>query len=77
MLPVADTRSAVETYKGESYKLTKREIATFSRGITKVWIYEILTGPGKGVDGGKNSTKAEARRWARHNINAWAEEAMR
>jgi hypothetical protein len=70
-------RNCIETYKGETYRLIRREIQTFStaRGYRVVWIYVVLSGPAEGMDGGKHSTKAEARKWARHTIRYWAEEA--
>lgn len=69
--------SGVETYRGEQYRLIRRDIWTPTRdkGITRVWIWVILTGPGTGMDGGKCRLKAEARAAARSLIRGLAEEA--
>ena len=62
------TDANVETYMGEQYRLEHRTIASFIGPDTKVWCWEVLTGPAKGQYGGKRSRKADARKWARHAI---------
>ena len=70
---------SAESYKGEQYRLDRRELWTMSnaRGYNVVWTWEVLTGPGVGQYGGKCGTKAEARKAARQTIAGWAEEAAR
>lgn len=65
-----------EEYRGDSYQLQRREIATLAnrRGFRVVWCWEVTSGPANGNYGGKCSTKAEARKWARHAIRTWQEE---
>lgn len=67
--------AGVETYKGQTYRLIRRDIwSPCSRGgIRRVWIWVVLSGPAAGIDGGKCGLKAEARKWARKMIKAGAD----
>lgn len=69
--------AGTEVYMGESYRLIRRDIwsPNSPSGIRRVWIWVILSGPGKGMDGGKCGRKAEARATARSLIKGLAEEA--
>jgi len=70
------TEANTETYLGEQYRLERRDIWSPSRGrYMRVWCWEVLSGPGKGAYGGKQNLKADARKWARQSIKAWADEA--
>ena len=75
MAGLVQTSANVETFKGETFQLEKRVITSFVGPDRKVWCWEVLSGPAKGNYGGKCATKAEARKWAKNEIAAWAEEA--
>ncbi len=62
------TRSCVESYKGETYRLERREIVSFNGPDRHVWCWEVLSGSAKGQYGGKCDYKEEARKWARYAI---------
>lgn len=68
-----------EEYRGESYQLQRREIATLAnrRGYRVVWCWEVTSGPAKGHYGGKCDRKTEARKWARNAIRTAQEEETR
>lgn len=67
-----------ETYMGETYRLERRDIWSLIEGRDrKVWCWEVLSGPAEGNYGGKCGTKSEARKWAKNEIKAWAEETVR
>lgn len=70
------TAEGTETYMGETYRLERREFWAGGRDV-KVWCWEVLTGPATGHYGGKCGTKAEARKWARNEVKAWAEAVKR
>lgn len=63
----------VEEYRGDTYRLERREIATMTnrRGYRVVWCWEVLSGAAQGIYGGKCSDKREARKWARDAIREW------
>lgn len=65
---LVQTKAGEETYKGETYVLERRDIASFLGPDRRVWVWEVTSGPAKGQYGGKCGTKAEARKWARHAI---------
>lgn len=68
--------TGTETYKGETYRLEQRVIhSTYSDKLTKVWCWEVTSGPRAGMFGGKQHYKADARRWAQHEITLGAAEA--
>jgi len=63
----------VETHRGETFTLERRIIGHFDgRPPTRVWCWQVTSGPATGIYGGKCATKAEARTWARQAIEAWA-----
>lgn len=72
------TEGNTEEYRGERYRLERREIATMTnrRGYRVVWCWEVLSGPAEGIYGGKCSDRREARKWARDAIREWAKMAV-
>lgn len=74
-----DITRSTETYRGESYRLERRDILSFNspRGYRRVWCWEVTSGPGAGAYGGKCATKAEARKVVRDVVRAWEAEASR
>lgn len=74
---LVQTRANEETYLGETYRLEHRTIFSFIGKDTKVWCWEVLSGPAQGSYGGKQSRKSEARKWARHAIREIGPENLR
>ena len=74
------TVASQNTYKGVTFKLERREIWTPARamqggkGITRVWCWEITSGPGRGDYGGNCSTKVEVMKTVKRVINRYAAE---
>lgn len=67
---VRTTSPGVEEYMGETFKVERREIASFAsrRGYRVVWCWEVLSGPAQGMFGGKCADRREATKWAKYHI---------
>jgi hypothetical protein len=70
------TSPGATTYKGETYRLERREIWSPSSrtGTRVVWCWEIKSGPGRGDYGGKCGSKREAETTVKRAIRAYAAE---
>lgn len=66
---------STERIAGEEVRLERREWFAPVSGKGRAYVWEILSGPGKGDFGGKCSTKAEARKDAGKMVRAYRREA--